>query len=384
MLKHWHAATLVLVALFVLLSTALAAGATPQKEKGYLDYLDAYYQSGNPNDLTLARNAIKIELDASDALRFQSYYYNAEIQFLLALEELKQSPQNAEMQEKLRGLLLQLYTRYLDAYYKLEPGQLQTSSLPGNTAFLLKDILMAATFCPNSNSFAPIVKNILRRANRENLYDRENSYIASVNDMLQPEYPNLFGVANLTKAVWVNDQFIGMKQENAVKDSLRRMVSYYAAIASDTLKSTYGKTIAFFLLAETNAGHENDMAWSYFRKCLDLMKTLQNPPEGFYARNYNREIYVATAVAYLPTYAEYLYNAGRYPEILTSAKYLVDLGSLDRGKIESVSKEAVFWGEKSIRALQDAARYTSADELFQQLKGFQALIEPASQLGTSE
>jgi hypothetical protein len=384
MSNYRHAAATLAGLGFILLLASASAGTAPQQDKGYLDYLDSYYQTGNPNDLMLARNAIKVELDSSDALQFQSYYYNAEIQFLLALEELKKDPKNVEGQNKLRGLLLQVYNRFLDAYYKVDPAQLKTSSVPGNTAFLLKDVLMAATFSQNANSFAPIVKTVLRRANRDDLYDRQNSYAASVNDMLEPEYPNLFGIANFVKAVWLNDQFIGMKEEGAVKDSLRRTVNFHAAIASDTLKSPYGLTIAYFLLAETYANHENDMAWNYFKKCLDLMKTIEDVPQGFYARNYNSEIYVATAVAFLPTYAEYLYSAGRYPEIMLSARYLVDLSTLDRGKIENVAKEAVFWGEKSIRALQDASRFASADELFQQLKGFHGLIEPKERLGQTE
>ncbi len=373
-----------ITAMLVLALSAIGSSATPAQSKGYLDYLDSYYQTGSPADLEQARNAIKIELDASDALRFQGYYYNAEIHFLMTLEELKGDMHNVELQEKLRALMLQLYNRYLDAYYKFEPGQLQTSSVPGNTAFLIKDVLMAAIYCPNANSFAPLVKNVLRRATRDSLYDVQSSYVASVNEMLQQEYPNLFGVANFAKAVWVNDQFIAMKQEGAVKDSLRRMVNYFAAIAGDTLRSPYGLSISYFLLAETFANHENDMAWSYFRKCLELLNTGSFPTEGFYARNYNREIYIATCVTFLPTYAEHLFQAGRYPEILSNAKQLISLGVLDRGQMEAVSKEAVFWGEKSIRALQDSERYASADELFQELKSFYEMLDTKTQLGNSE
>lgn len=363
---------------------SIGDSATPVEPKGYLDYLDSYYQSGNPADLEQARNAIKIELDASDALRFQGYYYNAEIHFLMTVEDLKKDMHNVELQEKLRALMLQLYNRYLDAYYKFEPAQLKTSSVPGNTAFLVKDVLMAAIYCPNANSFAPLVKNVLRRATRDSLYDVQSSYVASVNEMLQEEYPNLFGVANFAKAVWVNDQFISMKQEGVVKDSLRRMVNYFASIAGDTLRSSYGLSISYFLLAETFANHENDMAWSYFRKCLEQLNVGPFPTQGFYARNYNREIYIATCVTFLPTYAEHLYKAGRYPEILSSAKQLIALGVLDRGQMESVSREAVFWGEKSVRALQDEARYSSADELFQQLKSFYEMLDTKTQLGNSE
>ena len=127
-----------ITAMLVLALSAIGISATPAQSKGYLDYLDSYYQSGSPADLEQARNAIKIEFDASDALRFQGYYYNAEIHFLMTLEELKRDMHNVELQEKLRALMLQLYNRYLDAYYKFEPAQLQTSSVPGNTAFLLK------------------------------------------------------------------------------------------------------------------------------------------------------------------------------------------------------------------------------------------------------
>ena len=162
------------------------------------------------------------------------------------------------------------------------------------------------------------------------------------------------------------------------------MVNYFASIAGDTLKSNYGLSISYFLLAETFANHENDMAWNYFRKCLDQLSGGSLPTQGFYARNYNREIYIATCVAFLPTYSEYLFRAGRYPEILSSAKQLIGMEILDRGQMESVSKEAVFWGEKSIRALQDDARYTSADELFQQLKSFYEMLDTKTQLGNSE
>ena len=90
-----------------------------------------------------------------------------------------------------------------------------------------------------------------------------------------------------------------------------------------------------------------------------------------------------SAGASLPKYAQNLYDAGRHSEVLMGAKFLVDSGMLDRGKTENVSKEAVFWGEKSLRALQDSGRFASADEIFQQLQDFNELLEPKSQFGGS-
>ena len=76
-------------------------------------------------------------------------------------------------------------------------------------------------------------KNVLRRAKQDKLYNEENSFVASVADMMSLEYPNLFGVANLVKAVWLNDQFMNTDANDARKDSLRESVNYYAAIASE-------------------------------------------------------------------------------------------------------------------------------------------------------
>jgi len=356
--------------------------ARAQEGQSYLDYLDNYYKTYDVSYLMKAQSAIKSDLDSSAALRFQGYYYNTEIQYLLALEDFKKDPNSIEKLEKLKGLMLQLYSRYLDAYYRVDPAQIQNSNIPGNTAFLFKDILMAAALMPNANSAAPQIKNILRRATRDNLYNTENSFIASVNDMLALEYPNLFGVANLVKAVWLNDEFIGAEQEGVFKDSLRTAVNYHASIASDTLSSDYGKSIAFFLLAETYAGDYNDMAWDYFQKCIDLFQDKHIVTEGFYAKNYNREIYLATAVAFFPEYSEYLFENGRYTEIAASANYLIDLDMLDRGKTENVTKEAIFWGEKSIRRLQDDNKFSKADELFRQVQSFYDILEPDAQYGT--
>jgi len=349
--------------------------------KGYLEYLDSYYQTDELSDLMKARNSIKSDLDSSVALRFQGYYYDAEIQYLLTLEELEEDPGSAEKLQKLKGLMLQLYSRYLDAYYQVNRSEIHKSNIPGNTAFLFKDILMAAAFIPNANSCAPLVKNVLRRANRDSLYNRDNSFIASVNDMLELEYPNLFGTANLVKAVWLNDRFVGTKEEGAAKDSLREKVNFYASNAADTLESEYGKSIAYFLLAETYANHSNDMAWDYFKKCIGIFHENKITTSGFYARNYNQEIYLATAVAFFPTYSEYLFENARYAEIVAQASYLIDLKMLDRGKTENVTKEAIFWGEKSIRQLQDSGKYSTADELFRQVQGFYELLEPESQFG---
>ena len=90
--------------------------------------------------------------------------------------------------------------------------------------------------------------------------------------MIELEYPNLFGTANLVKAVWLNDKFIGMTENDAEKERLRKLVNYHSSIAADTLNSDYGISIAYFLLAETFAHHENDMSWDYFRKCIDIFK----------------------------------------------------------------------------------------------------------------
>ncbi|MBU1318241.1 MAG: hypothetical protein KKH67_03490 [candidate division Zixibacteria bacterium] len=350
--------------------------------EGYLDFLDAYYKTYDVSYLMQAQNSIKSDLDTSAALRFQGYYYNTEIQYLLALEDLRKDPNSVEEVEKLKGLMLQLYSRYLDAYYRVETPDIHASNIPGNTAFLFKDILMAATFIQNANSCSPLLKNVLRRAKQDKLYNEENSFVASVADMMSLEYPNLFGVANLVKAVWLNDQFMNTDANDARKDSLRESVSYYAAIASDTLKSDYGKSISYFLLAETYANVSNDMAWEYFQKCVDLFRNGYISTTGFYDRNYNQEIYLATAVAFFPAYSEYLFDNGRYPEIAASAKYLIDLDMLDRGKAENVTKEAIFWGEKSIRKLQDGGKFANADELFRQIQGFYELLEPDSQYGT--
>ena len=111
-------------------------------EKGYLDYLDSYYETQDVGDLTRARNSIKSDLDSSMALRFQGYYYNTEIQYLLAVEELRKDPQDIKKQEKLKGLMLQLYNRYLDSYYEVDRADIQKSNIPGNTAFLFKDMMM--------------------------------------------------------------------------------------------------------------------------------------------------------------------------------------------------------------------------------------------------
>ncbi len=357
---------------------------TGASQKSYLDYLDSYYQTYSIEDLNRARASIKSDLDSSLALRFQGYYYHTEIEYLLALEELKKDPHNVDKQQKLRGLLLQLYGRYLDAYSKIDPAEITTSNIPGNTAFLFKDIIMATTFLPNANSCAPLVKNLLRRANRDGLYNRENSFVASVNDMLEPEYPNIFGVSNLVKAVWLNDKFMGIKEETPEKRDFREKVNFYASVAADTLSTDYGRTIAYFLLAETYANWKNDMAWDYFRKCIDLCYQSDIEPKGFYARNYNREVYLATAVAFYPAYSEYLFQNGRYTELVDAARYLTSLGQLDRGKNENVTKEVIFWGEKSIRELQDAGSYESADRLFRELQGFYELLKPQGEFGTTE
>jgi len=366
----------------LLLICSIAAYGQAQGQKGYLEYLDSYYQSYSVSDLSNARSSINTDLDSFAALRFQGYYYHTEIEYPLALEDLKTAPQNEDKQKRLRGLLLQLYGRYLDAYHKVDPAEILKSNIPGNTAFLFKDIMMAATFMQNANSCAPLVKNLLRRASRDDLYDPQNSFVASVNDMLEPEYPNIFGVANLVRAVWLNDKFMNLEEESPRKAQLREQVSFYASVASDTLSTEYGQSIAFFLLAETYANHKNDMAWDYFQKCINIFASADLEPDGFYARNYNREVYLATSVAFYPAYAEYLYNNGRYLEILKAADYLTDLGTLDRGKTENVTKEVIFWGEKSIRELQNTGRYETADELFADLQGFYELLTPDSEYGT--
>jgi hypothetical protein len=379
-------ARIVTLVAFLLLTTLVPqAAAQAPKVKSYMDYLDSYYETYNVEDLKLARNVIRTELDTTEALRFQSYYYSTEIEYLLSLEDLKGSPHNQKKLSQSKALMLQLYSRYLDAYYKVDPGKIRKSNIPGNTAFLVRDIMMASEFVPNANSFVPLIKNIIRRADRDSLYNRDNSFIASVNDMITLEYPNLFGTANLVKAVWLNDKFIGMeKEDEAKKEQLRKEVNYYASNAADTLRSRYGLSIAYFLLAETSAQHENDMAWDYFRKCIDVFTAGDVDTAGFYARNYNREIYLATAVAFVPTYSKYLYENGRYSEILSMANYLTDLGLLDRGKTETVTKETIFWGEKSIRQLQDAGQYEFADEIFKGLQGYyKSLDESKNEYGVT-
>ena len=81
----------------------------------------------------------------------------------------------------------------------------------------------------------------------------------------------------------------------------------------------------------------------------------------------------------ISAFSEYLFENGRNAEIVAGADYLVGLRLLDRGKTENVSKEAIFWGEKSIRQLQDSGRYGAADELFGKVQGYYKLLEPDKQ-----
>jgi hypothetical protein len=378
MIRRISSAGLVLVVILAAASVPAAVAQTQSETVGYLDNLDSYYERQDLENLKLARNAIRSELDTTVALRFQSYYYSTEIEYLLALEDLKLKPRDPERLSQLKTLLLQLYSRYLDAYYKVEPADIKNSNIPGNTAFLIKDIMMAAEFVPNANSFIPIVDNVIRRADRDDMYNRDNSFIASVKDMIQLEYPNLFGTANMVKAVWLNDKFLQADEDSEEKEQLRQLVSHHASIAADTVSSGYGRSISYFLLAESNANLNNDMAWDYFKKCIDVFVGERVTATGFYARNYNQEVYLATAVAFIPAYAEYLFENGRYAEIVEAAQYLTELELLDKGKSENVSKEAIYWGEKSIRALQDAGRHESADEIFKGLQLFYKELEKAT------
>jgi hypothetical protein len=352
------------------------------QEKGYLDYLDSYYSTGSLSDLESAKNSIKTELDSSLALKIQSYYYNAEIEYLLAYEKMRNQPLSREHVENLKNLLVELYHRYLKSYYHFLEQGVDNTSLEGNTAYLFKDIFLAAPLLPSANSVSPLVKNLLRRANEEKLYNPENSFVASVNDIFSYEEPNLFAMSNLVKSVWAYDSYMQGEEASPQKDSLRQLVNYHSAIALDTLKSGFGKSIACFLLATTNSNRENDAAWSYFQKCLELSQDDSDfPSSGFYARNYNRKIYLATTVAFLPAYCEYLYSNSRFAEIMDATEYMVDLDMLDHGMLENVSKEAIFWGEKSLRSLQDEGRYTDSDDMYRRLHAFYKFVQPKSTYG---
>jgi hypothetical protein len=354
----------------------LTAQQAQEFAKGYLDYLDAYYKDGNVSDLNSAKNSIKSELDASLALKIQSYYYNAEIEYLLAYEKLSNDPFNQEKVNNLKNLLIELYHRYLDSYYQFKGEGVEKTSLEGNTAYLFKDVFLAATVMPSANSVSPIVKNLLRRANKEDLYNKENSFVASVNDIFKYEEPNLFGMANMIRAVWSYDKYMQIEENSPTRDSIRETVTYHAAIALDTLRSDFGQSIASFLLATTNSNRSNDAAWNYFKKCLEWSSDdSEFPQTGFYAKNYNREIYLANAVAFLPAFCEYLYDNGRYTEIIETTEYLVDLGDLDQGMMENVSKEAIFWGEKALRALQEHERFADADDMYRRLHAFYKFLQ---------
>ena len=365
---------LIILFLWLLAPQALMSQSYNQS---YLDYLDSYYKYGNLDDLEAAKSSIKFELDNSLALKIQSYYYNAEIEYLLAYEKLRHDPFDQEKIEDLKNLLTELYYRYLESYYQLKKDEVEKVSLEGNTAYLFKDIFLAATIMPSANSVSPLVQNLLRRAKREKLFNVDNSFVASVSDLFEYEQPNLFGMANLVKSVWTYDRYMQITEDTPEKDSLREVVTYNSSIALDTLSSNFCKSIASFLLASTNSNRSNDAAWKYYQQCLELSEDESDfPSTGFYARNYNREIYIATTVAFIPAYCEYLFDNGRYVELLKATEYLADIDDLDQGMMENVSKEAIFWGEKSIRALQDEKRFEDSDDVYRRLHAFYKFLKP--------
>ena len=63
-------------------------------------------------------------------------------------------------------------------------------------------------------------------------------------------------------------------------------------------------------------------------------------------------------------------------ELLKATEYLADIDDLDQGMMENVSKEAIFWGEKSIRALQDEKRFEDSDDVYRRLHAFYKFLKP--------
>jgi len=336
----------------------------------------AYRGYQNQQELTTKLQTLRSELEGEWGMSEWRTFWHAEHEFLIFLDSLKYLPQDQIELDGLQAKLLQLYAHLLDSFYELDQTEAGSSNLPSYLEYVVRDAVLASATLKGMNSTSPMLRCLLRRADEKSLYNPNESFLGSVKDMLDLEYPNAYGISNLVCAVWVDGELSKLEEGSAEEEIFRKACRDYAGAAADTLKQDYSLSIAYYLLAKRYSADEKDLAWTYFTKAIDLSSDSSAITGNFYRQYFYKDRFATDAVTFLTDYFEYLFDEGRYTEILNKARLLLGCKTGDRKIQERIVREAILWGEKSIRAADDSRNFALSKELLEGLNHFRELHDP--------
>ena len=374
-----------LVLLFMMSSNLPAQSGSGSSIKSVIEKIGSFHKDGNVDSLIKAEEELRSILNESDKIRLTEYLIYDEIQFNLATssDSLKLDKTVLERSKIIGKLMVEMYDRYLTVYYRALERSTDRSALIGITDMVFRDLFHAATHIPQADLTTPLVRNLIRRAQDDNLYYEDSGFVVSVVDIIDYEcdkdyrFYNLYGMANIVKSCWDYNDYYQLSRNasasgnQAAVESLRKNINRQCAAALGHLESNFAKSIACFLMATTFKEDSLDLKWHYYKECIEYYQgQVDFPTGGFYAKNYNRAAYIENMIFFLPRYFEYLFDSRRYNEIIEGAEYFANLGLLDQGNLRDVSALTVLWGEKSIRELQTSDQIEEANSLQRRLLQF--------------
>jgi hypothetical protein len=258
----------------------------------------------------------------------------AESEFKVLLADLARAGTNQQRQtvDNLKALSLAMHNSLLDEIYVPER---QTANAPRIVRQLFREyardlVLFSALMIHGGDSYAPALKQMYEHADRYAVMDTTTPFLNSLKEILNLEYPNFHGAANLIAAEWVNQSFLKSPTENDHRADLGQACMAYAEHALNNVDSDYAKSIASFLLAayhglDSTSLQSLDIAWSYYKQCLeyeiDYDSLLEASP--YFAYAYYGQNYFVVALNLLNTYFGKLAAARRYYEFINIGDYLL-------------------------------------------------------------
>lgn len=337
----------------------------------------------HPGDYFAARGAGDVERLRQEYSDFRSKieegklgsypFWHLEAEFRLALDSLLPLSMEEQDSEYLKMLSLQLYGRLIEAFYSSDETPVNSAAVQTQLEFFLMDIVLASALISNADSYAPMIRRLLARAEYLELFADETHFLNSVREMLEIEYPNWRGAANLIAAEWITQTPTMAGQDSLAKEPYREACIEYAERAADALTTNDARAIAYFLLAKQNERVGKDRSWKEYQRCIDISTDSLHAQAVYYGKDYHRETYVREAINFLYSYFEHLYNQGRYFEICSASDYLLGCRASDAPLIARIKDRTIYWTEKSILKLRDADRQEEAEELYNRLQKFYEL-----------
>jgi hypothetical protein len=291
------------------------------KEKSTLEkavgLIKEYDETGNIDKLRIAIADLRTEKYKKVDPYFVPYFLSeAEVKELIYL--LKNSPKDSLLSSQARSRIRELWLNLKKIeefpYPETSPEAKKKEDLKNLFGRGVSTIIESARFLDYANSLAPLVKNIIDRAERYDFMKGSRPGVFSdlqvAKEFLEIDYPNAAFLSNIMKADWFDNkaQKIGHLETLEKSDaySLRREVVSLAQAAFKAATTPYSRCIGYYLAARNMDVEQPEEAWKFYNQALGEFNNFTDMTEGYLDKKFNKPVMRADFVEFIYQYGKTL------------------------------------------------------------------------------